>query len=435
MLGQVSMSLRVTTTVLLLLTLVTTACLYDPFPRVILPARNISEFTLDGPAVYFGAGYHLYRLHLTTRVLEKLYSTDRIRVEQPIVKDGTVYFGGRSHVDEKGNRGEPDGFFAVEVQSGQKLWKFPLRADDGYGTYGTYPLLVEDRILVCARERLHCLDRTTGTELWKVDNWFGRVSDGTTIPYAHKDFVYFKIHEFSLPAKDSYSSYRTEAPNDGHWAKVALPNGRRTEVLSIADKPATYHDTDGTSIGVLADGVVYGATRYDGDSYPASRFGALDVEAKKLMWEVKGIRVRTKPALSTRFVFTIRDHALLALYRQTGVGAWSKSITDIVLTETQNLIRPERDHEHAESRRLAATEKVVIVQGSQGISALTTEDGKQLWVVKLKSGRGSASPLIVGQMVIVTVAEENLIIALDLKNGAELWRVSIPDSQYHYVAD
>lgn len=244
------------------LLLAASGCFFNfPRNREIRESKHISNLVVYDDHIYFGAGYCLYHLNLLAPSIETIFTTDRVLVEQPIIADGVAYFGGSSYVDQKGNDGENQGFFAVDLQSRKVQWKFPLGVG-GYGTYGTFPVLVGERILVCARQHLHCLDRENGRELWKVDNWFGRDSDGVNIPYAYENHVYFKIKEEIFT-----KSYNI----DGHWSKVALDNGKRVTVIPIADNPGTHQDMNGEGIGRLVDGVVYGSLRL-------SRFGAFDLE-------------------------------------------------------------------------------------------------------------------------------------------------------------
>src|SRR5919198_3680219 len=166
--------------ILFVLLIATSGCLSDfPSGRELRGAHHISNFSPGGDQLYFGAGYHLYRLNLTTRSVETVYTTDRILVEQPIIADGVAYFGGSSCADRQGHSGEKQGLLAFDLQGHKLLWKFPLGVG-GYGTYGTYPVLAGDRILVCARQHLHCLDRKSGEEAWELENWFGRDGDGVT---------------------------------------------------------------------------------------------------------------------------------------------------------------------------------------------------------------------------------------------------------------
>src|SRR5262245_37271343 len=204
--------------IFLILLFSASSCFFDfPGKREIKESRHISNFALDGSQIYFGAGYHLYCLNILSPSIETVFTSDRILVEQPIIADGVAYFGGRSYVDQKGNYGGEHGFLAVELQSRGVQWKFPLGVG-GYGTYGTFPVLAGERILVCARQRLHCLDRKSGKELWKLDNWFGADGDGVDIPYVHDNHVYFKIRE----------EYFTKSYDiDGHWSMVALDSGKR----------------------------------------------------------------------------------------------------------------------------------------------------------------------------------------------------------------
>lgn len=419
---------KIISTAFFLLLLAASGCLFGDFPfrREIREAKHISNFTADNNYIYFGAGYQLYRLDPSAPSLEPFYAADRIRVEQPVIADGTAYFGGQSYVDEKGNAGESEGFFAVDLQSRKRLWEFPLGVG-GYGTFGTYPVLADDRILVCARQHLHCLDRKSGKELWKLDNWLGKDSDGTNVPYVYRNYVYYKISEEYFTGSDAL---------DGHWAKVDLKSGRREAVLPIAETPGKYHDQRGNAVGTAANGVIYGATRYDQKIYPASRFGALDVEAQKLIWEVDGSGIRTQPALSADFVFTVRENSVQALDRKTGKVVWSEPLGEIAeMTIDRSQQRQKWDYENHWSRRFAATKEIVIAQGSRGIVARRTDNGKFLWFFKTESENGDADPLIFRQMLIVTSVKDCAIFALDFKTGKELWRTKVPDCRYFYIMD
>lgn len=419
---------KVSRTTFLALLLITSGCFPGgfPFKREVREGKHISGFTLDGSSLYLGAGYKLYRLDLSAPSIEAVYSTDRIRVEQPIIADGVAYFGGRTYTDKRGNYGETQGFFAVDLQSRKRLWKFPLGAG-GYGTFGTYPALAGDRILVCAREHLHCLDRKTGKELWRSDNWLGDDSDGSTLPYVYGDSVYFKILE-------EYFTKNYEI--DGHWARVDLNSGRRVDILRVAETPGKYHDASGHGVGRLVDGVIYGATRYNIEAYPASRFGALDLESRKFLWEVPGSSLRTRPAVNDKYVFTVRENSVQALDRKTGGVVWSEPLGEIAETNiARSQDRLRWDYENEWSRRFAATNDLVIAQGSKGIIARQARTGKLLWSVKTDSDEGNADPIIFQQMVVVSSLKDCSVFAVDLEDGKELWRLKIPDCTIHYIFD
>lgn len=419
---------RVTYAVSLVLLVATSGCVLFglPFRREIREGKNISNFTVDADSLYFGAGYQLYQLNLASKSIESIYSTDRIRVEQPIIADGFAYFGGRTHFDKQGNYGEQQGFFAVDLQSHKVQWKFPLGVD-GYGTYGTYPVLADDRILVCARQHLHCLDRKSGRELWKLDNWFGDDSDGRTLPYLYKGSVYFIIRE-------EYFTKTYEI--DGHWARVNLDNGKRVDILRVAETPGTYHDMNGQGVGQLVDGVIYGATRYNPQTYPSSRFGALDLETQKFLWEVPGSSLRTRPAVNDKYVFTVRENSIQALGRKKGDVAWSEPLGEIAeVNIDRSHDRWNWDYENELSRRLAATNEIVVTQGSKGIVARKAGTGAFLWFAKTNSDYGDADPIIFQQMVVASSAEDCSVFALDLKTGKEMWRLKVPDCTIFYEVD
>ena len=381
--------------------------------------QHISDLTIQGDYLYFGAGYHLYRLNLYNPKIETIFTTDRIRVEQPLVVNGVVYAGGRQGADENGVYGKYSRFFAVALKDQQLQWEFPLGAD-GYGTYGTYPVIAGDHLLVSARQHLHCLDLDTGKEHWRVDNWMGRVSDGVVRPYVLDDSVYYMLGE------DAVADSEKPGESDGHWAEVSLHSGRRLSMLRIAEHPGTWNYRSGSGNAALVDGVIYGATRID-------HFGALDLKAGKILWEIQGNNF-ARPAVNDSHVFTTGENSIQALDRKTGFPVWSVPIGDIGRSGLSRANPREFDYEYYWSRRFALRKDVVVVQGSEAVAALQAKDGKLLWITNSPDD-GNAEPVIWQRMVIATSQKRCSVFALDIQTGRELWRVGIPDCQYFYLGD
>jgi len=372
---------------------------------------------LAGDSLYFGAGYNLYRLDLSSRLIERIYATDRARVEQPIVADGTVFFGGLRGIDKYGWRGEDEGFFAVDLTSRKIQWKFSMAS--GYGTFGTYPVLAKDRILACSRWDVYSLDRKSGKETWRVDNWMGSTGDTVNIPYVFDDHAYFKVSEEHVAA-----SQKTDE-NGGHWAEVDLDTGQRT-IFHIADRPGTYGYSSGEDVGTLVDGVIYGNNRVD-------RFGALDLRAKRLLWELP-TDTHIKPVVLNGTVYLVRNDEIQAVDGQTGKTIWAVPLAGIS--------RPISDENYASSRfeelfarRMTSDGQVLIVQGSTAIAAFDPATGKQRWRTEIASTSTPVIPLIVGANVYVLSDIDCSIVALDMLNGKELWRVGIPDCASYYFVD
>src|SRR5687768_7837924 len=126
--------------------LLVSACILDPLRKYTV-GKSVSNLTIVNNDLYFGAGPNIYKINTTTRALETVYKTHTTRTEQPIVVDGIIYFGALRAHSSYGLQGESPGFFAYDLGSKQLLWKFPL--DAGYGTFGTYPNVLDDRVLVC----------------------------------------------------------------------------------------------------------------------------------------------------------------------------------------------------------------------------------------------------------------------------------------------
>ena len=148
-----------------------------------------------------------------------------------------------------------------------------------------------------------------------------------------------------------------------------------------------------------------------------------------------GSSLRTKPGVNDRFVYTIIDGSIRALDRKTGRVVWSEPLGEIAMDRDYSTERWKWEHENKSSRRFAATNETVVVQGSRGIVARRADNGKLLWVVKTELDEGTTDPVIVQEIVVAVSLQDCSIFALDLKDGRELWRVKVPDCTYFYIFD
>lgn len=378
--------------------------------------KSVTNFTVVDEDIYFGAGYSLYKFNTTSRVITTIYQTNSAQVEQPLVADGVIYFGGQRAYSKYGWRGEKEGLFAYNLQAESLLWKFLL--DKGYGSYGTFPVISGDRILVCAREHLYSLDRKTGKELWDIENWMGSVGSTVTIPYVFDDHVYFMVAEEHVA-----SSQKTDE-NDGHWAEVGLEDGERS-IFRVAEHPGTYEDSDGEGIGTLVDGVIYGNSR-------VARFGALDLRSKKFLWEVSTDTL-IKPVVQQSKIFLIRNDEIQALDQKTGKTVWTHPLHDFSNPIKNDSM--ERYYEENYARRVASNERFLIVQGSLAVGALDLNTGKELWRVDWPSKSGSVTPTILGSNIFVLSADNCAIVQLELETGKEVSRTQIPDCSCYSFRD
>jgi outer membrane protein assembly factor BamB len=375
--------------------------------------KNISNFTLHENYLYFGAGYKLCRIDLSTKSLETLYATNAIRVEEPVVANGVVYFGGRGLYNGNGARGDRDCFFALDAQRKTILWRFPLAPHD-YGTYGTYPVLAGENVLVCARKYLYCLDRTNGKLLWQIGNWFGETGGEIQIPYLYKDHIYYKLNSLE------------NNPCDGSWIVASITDGKRTDIIPMSE------DTQGQGLGLEDNGILYLTTRYANRVPRNGYVGAIDLANKKLLWEVGGDFSQSRPGVNEYFVYTSRCNSIVALYRSTGEVMWEKGIEEI--TVDPNLAW-EFHFPRLASTRIAATDKIVFVRDGNGIIALNATNGELIWSKKHETDFNAAYPIIVNGALIISNLTESSVIALNLETGTELWKVKVPDCSVYMLHD
>ncbi|MFZ1700570.1 MAG: PQQ-binding-like beta-propeller repeat protein [Pyrinomonadaceae bacterium] len=394
------------------------ACLPAGFPlrREFVESKSVTNFTVVGEDIYFGAGYSIFKFNSSSRLITEIYRTDNARVEQPLLADGIIYFGGLDAFSKHGLRGENEGFFAYDLRTERLLWKFPLH--EGYGTFGTFPVISEDRILVCSRWHLHSIDRKSGKELWKVDNWMGSTGDTVILPYVFDNQVYFMVEE------EHVAGTKKTDENDGHWAEVNIESGERS-IFQVADRPGTYEDSSGTGIGTLADGVIYGNSRVD-------RFGALDLRAKKYLWEVPTDTL-IKPVVQDGKIYLIRNEEIQALDQKTGKTLWAKPLDVFSNTIKSNSI--DRRYEENYTRRVTSDGRFLIIQGSLAVGALELSTGKELWRKDLASKSTSVAPIIMGSSTFVISENDCSIVQFDLPTGKEMSRTQIPDCSYYRMLD
>ena len=376
---------------------------------------SISDFALYKNYLYFGAGYNLCRIDLPTKSPETLYTTNIIQVEKPVIADNIVYFGGAgSHFyNEQGAHGDKDSFFAFDLQKKEILWRYPLDPHS-YGTFGTYPILSGNKVLVCARRHLYCLDRTNGKRLWQIDNWFGKDSDSIQIPYVYKNNIFHKLNSL----KDD--------PCDGFWVEVSISDGRRTNIILLSKS------TVGQGLGIEDDGTLYLTTRYV-DGIPRNGYiGAIDLANKKLLWEIGGNFSRSRPSVNDKLVFTSRWDSVAALDKKNGSIVWEKNIEEIT-------VNPHSAFEHnfriLTSSRIASTDKYVFVRNAKGIIALNALNGEKIWSVKHVPDFNPTYPIIVNESLIISNLNESSVVALNLETGKELWKVKIPNCSVYILPD
>jgi eukaryotic-like serine/threonine-protein kinase len=255
----------------------------------------ISSPAVAGDTVYIGGLEELYALSAETGDTKWTFLAEHKSdnfLQDPIVVDGTVYFGGEGNVSSN--------FYALDSTTGQEKWKVKLSGTtgsvttvyDGIVYIGTYNL--DD----LTDTYLYALDSKTGQERWKFKapaksrGIAGAVAVTGGVAYVST----YADGLLALDAKSGQEKWRYETGSSlGHAPAVAYETVyvREHGILYAVDAQTgkekwRLQESDGsTSDPVIADGIVYfTSTEYNGGQ-PSGGLRAVDAQSGQKLWDFR----------------------------------------------------------------------------------------------------------------------------------------------------
>lgn len=302
--------------------------------------------------------------------------------------------------------------FALNLESGAELWRFPTEPDGETGPFYAPPLLTSDAVVVAGfgDGKLYAISKNPGTQEWVVEMGAGIVegavsTDGGVIVGNNEGEVFLvdaATREKRLLLKADDPIWATPLVDEiSGRAYVASMDHRLYAVDLGRAEPAWVFEAGGALAGTpaLSDGVVFfGALN--------STFYAIDADTGAELWHVETEGwIWGGPLVHGDTVF-FGDMAgtVYALNTKDGSERWAFEAGGGVRV-TPVLVDGE------------------LYFGARGgeVYALEAEDGAQKWMLSV-DGSVYSQPLVRGDSLLISPHDAKVkLVALDIESGAERW--------------
>ncbi|MBF8185823.1 PQQ-binding-like beta-propeller repeat protein [Nonomuraea sp. K274] len=243
-------------------------------------------------------------------------------------------------------------------------------------------------------------------------------------------------HSIEVRAKDDagktwsessgFSVVRSESLNvpraGADWAMFkgnSAYTGAAEDVLAPELQPAWSYRTPGTiltSSPVIVDGVVYIGTR-DENGAENHAVHAVDLATGRALWRFPTDgQVEGTPVVANGIVYasTVRG-TLFALDAKTGKKRWSITKGDSEDGVHRGWMYEQPNYEDGVIYQVYSI-------GERRLMALDAATGKQLWDTRLDGGWISETPSALGDGRLYVAGDNDWLVALNAKTGAEEWR-------------
>ena len=317
--------------------------------------------------------------------------------------DDTVYLAANQHV------------FAVNLESGAELWRFPLESDTKTGPFFATPLLTGDTAIVGSfgDGQLYSLSRERGVQDWVVETEATIVAGARSTNYGivvgngegevflvdpdtQEKRLLMKADEpiWATPLVDEAGERVFVASMDHHVYAVDLASGEQRWVF----------DAGGALVGTpaLSDDVLYFGTL-------TSSFFAIGAKTGEELWRVEtdGWVWGGPLVVQDTVYFGDMTGKVYALNAAGGSQRW------IFEAEEGVGVTP-------------VLSDGILFFGARGgqVYAVRVEDGSQKWSLPL-DGSVYSQPVLRDDHLLISPHKANVqLVALDSESGAEIWSFS-----------
>ena len=367
---------------------------------IIEDGHRFSNLALNGDAIYFGAGYKLYRINLRQGDVKLLHDAKDLLITFVRLEGGNLFFGGH-HTPRKGN----GILFSYDLNTSEISWK--LKVEDRWGSQIVVsPLIAGEILIIGTRTKLFGIYKANGEIKWKIENnWFG---SGMT-PILSRNKLLYEISNAYFGGNKAVSD-RTIAISDpvsGETIRTLTTPGRLGGIPAIIEnrlfvKDYQHYETD--DVGKL---------HWIGDL----RLNCLDLKSGEMLWTYHGNGV-SAPSLMAFYgkkIYDVFANRLHAIDEQTGDLIWKSHRVEAAARNPQII----------EELHVTAVE----APSAKTVSFMDLTTGE----MRLKPLQDVlSSPLFIGHDVIYGTA--NAITRIDFSNDNLIWRTPV-NSQYQYILD
>jgi outer membrane protein assembly factor BamB len=305
--------------------------------------------------------------------------------------------------------------YAVNLQTGAELWRFPDKASPTYPFYAPPVLTTDGQLIIGGFDhKLYSINPTTKAQNWVFadakDRYIGSVLVVGDVVYAPNSD--YKLYAVSLKSGSLQWSFTADQSlwatpaTDGKNIYFGTLGGRFYSVDAATGKMVWKVTVDNAVLGspVVKDGVLY-ITAYSGQLI------ALDAATGKSLWSqtVAG-RIWSGPVLDGDHLYFGDASGGLYAYDLTGALVWQQKLAGAVVGSP------------------SISNGTFFVGTDQGSVYLVSLDGQNIQQVAIKDVGNSkdnskvyASPVPAGTLILVTpTSGTNFLIALD-ETGARKW--------------
>jgi outer membrane protein assembly factor BamB len=312
--------------------------------------------------------------------------------------------------------------YAIQLPAGTEIWRYPPEPNNRITFYAEPALSPDGQLIVGGYDSvLYSLNPATGQENWK---FAGAGNRYLASPLAVEQGIFAPSADNTLYALDLNGRKGWEFKTQGEiWARpVTNPECECIYLASMDHHVYAVDPQDGRLIWQTEDlgGAIVGTPTLseDGVLYVGT-FGseiiALNVEDGNLLWEfpTEGW-VWSGPALvEERLYAGDLNGNFYALEAASGAKIWQ--------------VTPDRLDGPIAAQPLVTEEAIYITAESGSVFALN-HSGDLLWT-KTYTGKTYASPVLAGDLILVTPNQpDKFLVALD-RQGAELWSFPPPEEE------